>query len=83
MTEPQQPQRERRVARDAAVSALVSEGIFLAASVGLVLWMTRREWLMLQARRLQALVREDRGGRAEREAAEFRRDLSAWEHREG
>ncbi len=73
----------RALARDAALSAAVSEGVFLLVMVGITVWMTRREWLLMQARRLQALVREDwRGWRAEREVQELRRDISRYEHGE-
>lgn len=73
----------RTVAKDAALSALVSEGVFLAVMVGLTVWMTRREWLLLQARRLQAMMREDwRGWRTEREVQELRADISRYEHGE-
>ncbi len=81
MTESEQP--AGRVAKDAAISAIVSESVFIAVAVGLTLWMTHREWLMLQGRRLAALARQDfRGWRAEREIADLRRDISAWEHGE-
>ncbi len=74
---------QRNLARDAALSAAVSEGVFLLVMVGITVWMTRREWLMLQARRLRAVVREDwRGWRAEREVQEFRRAVSDYEHGE-
>ncbi len=72
---------EPHVARDAAITALVSEGIFLAVAVGLTVWMTRREWLTLQARRLRAVVREDwRAWRTEREVTEFRRQVADYDH---
>ena len=72
---------QRNLARDAALSAAVSEGVFLLVMVGITVWMTRREWLLHQARRLQAMMREDwRGWRVEREVQELRADISRYEH---
>ena len=82
MTDEQTPPTSK-VARDAAVSSLVSNGVYLAVMVGLAVVLTRRDWVERQAQRLQAAVRREyRGWRTAREVADFQRELSDWEHRE-
>lgn len=83
MTEPEPP-TTGKVARDAAVSSLVSNGVYLLAMVGLAVVLTRRDWVERQAARMRAAVsREYRGWRAAREVADFNRSVSDWEHGEG
>ena len=80
MTEPEQP--TSKVARDTAVSSLISNGVYLAVMIGLAVEITRRDWVVRQAARLQGAIRQEwRGYHTAREVADFRRDISEWEHR--
>ena len=73
-----------KVARDAAVSSLVSNGIYLAVMIALGVVLTRRDWVERQAQRLQTLARREwRGWHTSREVADFNRAVSEYDHREG
>lgn len=82
MTEPQPT--TGKVARDAAVSSLVSNGVYLLLMVGLAVVLTRRDWVERQTQRLQAAVRREwRAGHHERAVADFNRAVSEYEHGNG
>ena len=79
-----EPESTGKVARDAAVSSLISNAVYLAVMIGLGIVLTRRDWLERQAQRLRASVRrERRNWRVSREVADFRRDISGYEHGAG
>lgn len=70
-----------KVARDAAVSSLVSNGVYLAVMIALAVALTRRDWVTRQAQRVRAAVnREWRGWHTAREVADFNRAVSDYEH---
>lgn len=70
-----------KVARDAAVSSLISNAVYIAVMVGLAVVITRKDWLARQAARARAAIRRDwRGQHAAREVADFNREVSSWEH---
>lgn len=80
MTEPEPT--TGKVARDAAVSSLVSNGVYLAIMIGLAVALTRRDWVARQAQRFRASVRREwRGWQTDRTVADFRRTISDFEHR--
>lgn len=73
-----------KVARDAAVSSLVSNGVYLAVMIALAVVLTRRDWVTRQAQRVRtAINREWRGWHTDREVADFNRALSDYEHGDG
>jgi hypothetical protein len=75
-----------KIARDAAVSSLVSNAVYIGVMVVLAVAVTRKDWLARQAARARAAVRRDwRQWSAAREVADFRADVSRFEHesREG
>jgi hypothetical protein len=70
-----------KLARDAAVSSLVSNAVYLAVMVGLAVAITRKDWIARQAARARAAVRRDwRKWSAAREISEFRAEVSRYEH---
>jgi hypothetical protein len=71
-----------KVARDAAVSSLVSNAVYIGIMVGLALVVTRKDWLARQAARARAAVRRDwRKWDTAREVSDFRAEVSRYEHR--
>jgi hypothetical protein len=81
MTEPEPT--TGKVARDAAVSSLVSNGVYLAIMIGLAVVLTRRDWVVRQAARVRASMRQEwRGWHETRQVADFNREVSEWEHGE-
>jgi hypothetical protein len=82
MTEPEPT--TGKIARDAAVSSLVSNGVYLAIMIGLAVALTRRDWVTRQAQRVRASVRREwRGWHEDRMVADFQRELSDYEHGDG
>ena len=74
-----------RVARNAAVHSLVSNGVYLLLVGAVMVAMTRRDWLTRQALRLQALAcpgcaRKNEEVRAMRQV---QREISLMEHGQG
>lgn len=72
-----------KVARDAAVQSLVSNGVYLLIMIGLAAALTRRDWIARQAMRARQAVRQEwRHYHAEQMIAELQADVSRIEHRE-
>jgi hypothetical protein len=70
-----------KVARDAAIQSLIANGVYLLLLVGISVMVTRRDWLARQALRARHVMSANR--RQVREArllADFRRDISRYEH---
>lgn len=73
-----------KVARDAAVSSLISNAVYLAVMIGLGIALTRRDWLERQAQRIRAAARQEwRGWHTARQVAEFNRQVSEYDHGPG
>lgn len=70
-----------KIARDAAVSSLVSNAVYLGVMVGLAVVITRKDWIARQGARARAAIRRDwRGWHAAREVSDFSAEVSRWEH---
>ena len=74
-----------RVARNAAVHSLVSNGVYLLLVGAVMVAMTRRDWLERQAIRLQAVLcpgcaKKNTEARAMRQV---QREISLMEHGQG
>ena len=74
-----------RVARNAAVHSLGSNGVYLLLVGAVMVAMTRRDWLERQALRLQAILCPECGKKSEyqRALAQTQREISLMEHGEG
>jgi len=68
-------------ARAAAAESLISNLIAMGVMVGVSLLLAKRDWVTRQAMALRAAIaKEHRRYRAEREVAEFRRQVSEFDH---
>lgn len=75
---------DAKIAREAAIHSLVANGVYLLLMVGITVALTRRDWLARQALRARRVMSQDRRKlRADQQVADLRRDISAYEHREG
>lgn len=74
-------QDAQKIARDAAVHALVSNGVYLLLMLGISVAITKRDALKRVRLRVEQLLRQDEAEASERRTlAEFRRELSLIEH---
>jgi hypothetical protein len=78
-----QPERDRDVARQAAIRSLVTNVISIAVMVGFTVAIAKRDLAVRTAIRVRQVVRQEwRSAAAELAVSEFRRAMSAWEHRD-
>ena len=72
---------QAKLARDAAVQSLAANAVYLALVGGMLVWMTRRDWLARQWERARRVARrQERDSWMNREVASFRQAFSRWEH---
>jgi hypothetical protein len=75
---------EGKAARQVAVESVVANLAGLLTVVGVSLLLARRDWITRRAMEVRAVLRQDsRRHRVDREVAEFRRQISDYEHRQG